>query len=384
MTDFAHRTGLMSPGENRSRRYLWTDAFALCNYLALFQLTGDKKYVDLAMRLVEQVHAVLGRHRLENARRGPLSGLDERESARHPTAGGLRIGKKLPERAPGEPEDEQLEWDRDGQYYHYLTKWMHALCRMGSVTKSPECIRWAAELAERSNTAFIYQGADGSKRMYWKMSIDLSRPQVRSMGHHDPLDGLITTMQVGTLCRRISASRCPDLAAGRADLAEMCRSVDWATTDPLGLGTLLADALRLAQLRSLAEPSPLPGLLPDMLGAAVLGLAIFAKDDSLQHPAAFRLAFRELGLAIGLQALTRLETYLDRNPEIFGSGSVPVASLFSNLRQYQPLREQILHFWLNRDNHQFSSWTEHEDINSVMLATCLVPGGFLGNGEYPG
>lgn len=28
--------------------------------------------------------------------------------------------------------------------------------------------------------------------MYWKMSIDLSRPAVRSMGNLDPYDGLVT------------------------------------------------------------------------------------------------------------------------------------------------------------------------------------------------
>ena len=32
--------------------------------------------------------------------------------------------------------------------------------------------------------------------MYWKMSIDLSRPLVNSMGHHDPLDALVTYMEL--------------------------------------------------------------------------------------------------------------------------------------------------------------------------------------------
>lgn len=32
--------------------------------------------------------------------------------------------------------------------------------------------------------------------MYWKMSIDLSSPLVPSMGQHDPLDGLITYLQL--------------------------------------------------------------------------------------------------------------------------------------------------------------------------------------------
>src|SRR5216684_2205383 len=57
--------------------------------------------------------------------------------------GGLRIGKKLPERSAGEPFDEQLEWDRDGQYFHYLTKWMHALDQVARSTKQPRFNLWA-------------------------------------------------------------------------------------------------------------------------------------------------------------------------------------------------------------------------------------------------
>jgi hypothetical protein len=34
----------------------------------------------------------------------------------------LRIGKQLAERRPGERFDERLEWERDGQYFHYLTR----------------------------------------------------------------------------------------------------------------------------------------------------------------------------------------------------------------------------------------------------------------------
>ncbi len=32
--------------------------------------------------------------------------------------------------------------------------------------------------------------------MYWKMSIDLTRPLVSSMGQHDPLDGFITYNEI--------------------------------------------------------------------------------------------------------------------------------------------------------------------------------------------
>ena len=133
MLDFAERTGL-SPAGLSPKRYLWTDAFAVCNFLGLYRQTGDKQYLRLALLLVEQVHAVLGRHRQDDERTGWISGLGEEEGRRHPTKGGLRIGKKMSERRPNEPFDEELEWDRDGQYFHYLTQWMHALDCVSRVT----------------------------------------------------------------------------------------------------------------------------------------------------------------------------------------------------------------------------------------------------------
>ena len=114
MAGFAGRTGLT--GDGAPTRYLWTDAFALCNYLGLYTSTGGAHYRDLAQRLIEQVHRVLGRHRPDDPRTGWLSGLGDEAAPQHPTAGGLRIGKSLPERDPDERYEPELEWDRDGQY----------------------------------------------------------------------------------------------------------------------------------------------------------------------------------------------------------------------------------------------------------------------------
>ncbi|MDD1655403.1 MAG: hypothetical protein LUO91_06845, partial [Methanomicrobiales archaeon] len=97
MQDFAARTGL-DPVSPRPSRYLWTDAFAVSTYLQMFRDSGDARYRDLALRLVDQVHRTLGRHRPDDPRQGWISGLSEEEGCLHPTAGGLRIGKALPER----------------------------------------------------------------------------------------------------------------------------------------------------------------------------------------------------------------------------------------------------------------------------------------------
>ena len=99
MLAFAERTGLASG--RPSQRYLWTDAFAVCNFLGLRDATGEERYAELALRLVDDVHWMLGRHRSDDLRRGWISGLGEDGGAAHPTRGGLRIGKELPEQGTG-------------------------------------------------------------------------------------------------------------------------------------------------------------------------------------------------------------------------------------------------------------------------------------------
>ena len=100
---------------------------------------------------------------------GWISGLSETEGAKHPTSGGLRIGKPLPERRPEEPFDERLEWERDGQYFHYLTKWMHALDRATRATGQPLFAAWARELVQAAHRGFVYgTGPGGRRRMYWQ------------------------------------------------------------------------------------------------------------------------------------------------------------------------------------------------------------------------
>ena len=61
MTRFAERTGLFAGAG--SRRYLWTDAFATCNFLGLSHATGDPAYGEIALRLVDAVHQVVSQRR---------------------------------------------------------------------------------------------------------------------------------------------------------------------------------------------------------------------------------------------------------------------------------------------------------------------------------
>ncbi len=372
MEGFAERTGITS--DRPQQRYLWTDAFAVCNYLGLSRVTGDGQYRQFALRLVDRVHEVLGRHRLDGPRRGWISGLGDREGADHPTRGGLRIGKPLPERAPGAPFDEALEWNRDGQYFHYLTKWMQALDLVARSTRDPRFGRWARELAARTYAGFRYTPPGGARsRLYWKMSIDLSRPLVPSMGQHDPLDGFVTFVELQTTPAVLAGG--PPLDHEISDLASMMESRDWTTADPLGLGGLLMDAWRVHQLMQLG--ARVEGtLLAQLLEAARTGLADYARQDELERPAATRLAFREIGLAIGLQAAERLKRALDAQPAA-ARPQPDVRKPLDALLRHVALRDEIERFWLAAENRRAPSWSEHRDINEVMLATSLAPEGCL-------
>ncbi len=376
MSDFADSTGLTNTSLE-PRRYLWTDAFAVCNYLELFRQTGDVDDIQLALKLVDQVHFTLGRFHKDSKNSGWLSGLDEEQARLHPTIAGLRIGKQLNERQANEVYDDQREWDRDGQYFHYLTKWMFALNRVSQVTGESIYNQWALELARVAHAAFTYTPVSGGlKRMYWKMSIGLSHVQVSSMGQHDPLDGLITYQQL-----EATAKGFPETAAGLSlkieveDMEEMCTGGSWVTEDPLGIGGLLTDAYRLVQLietHYLHETTRLESLLHDI----EISLQAFVSNNQLNLPAEYRLAFRELGLAIGLHTIGRMQKAIEQHPENFANTD-QLKTRLSKLTRFFRINELIESFWLEPEHQSVDSWLEHADINNVMLATSMAPDGYL-------
>jgi len=376
MLEFSDLTGLSGSGRP-PKRYLWTDAFAVCNYLELYRQTREEEFKDLALRLVDQVHQVLGRYRPDDVRNGWISGLGEGEGSKHPTIGGLRIGKPLPERRIGEPYDEQLEWDRDGQYYHYLTKWMQALNQISRATGDGRYNRWALEMARTAQARFVILSPSGiGNRMVWKMSTDLSFPLLPSMGHHDPLDGLITYAQLRET-REKDPEKSPDLDL-KTELAEMvllCQNLDWKTDDPLGLGGLMSDAYRAAQLSLTGQDLP-PDLPLTLLEATLWGLASLARKNPFDHPADFRLAFRELGMSIGFRAIEKLEEWIKNHPEQMKTGAL-LRTRIEPLCPFGSFREQIESFWLDRRNRAVRSWTDYREINMVMLATSLAPDGYF-------
>lgn len=226
--------------------------------------------------------------------------------------------------------------------------------------------------------AFTYvpSASGGVRRMYWKMSIDLSRPLVSSMGQHDPLDGYVTALQLeSTEARPPDSVSEPSLEHEISQFAAMIESEALATADPLGLGGLLTDAYRLEQLIGQGAPAD-RRLLETLLAASLKGLHHYARSGDQQLPANQRLAFRELGLAIGLRGAERLW---------HAAQSAPARALLSDgartrlkaLMQYAPLGQEIEAFWREPEHRNVRTWVEHRDINEVMLATSLAPDGFL-------
>jgi hypothetical protein len=171
-------------------------------------------------------------------------------------------------------------------------------------------------------------------------------------------------------------------------MAGICRGMSLATDDPLGTGGLLFDASRIAQILvrggagfmadlGLDGHSLLLSVLGSVVDSALLGLEAFAESGSPRLPSDYRLAFRELGLSIGLSGVGGLPHMIHENPALFG-GDSSLQVQVEALQSYVPIGEAIERFWLDSGNQAAGSWTEHREINMVMLATSLAPEGFLG------
>jgi hypothetical protein len=155
----------------------------------------------------------------------------------------------------------------------------------------------------------------------------------------------------------------------------MSEGTRWETADPLGLGGVLMDACRIGQLVRRGTQID-PALLPALLEAALAGLRHYRVENDLRRPPSERLAFRELGLAIGLQALPILQSEVRATPER-PPPDARSRRLLDALEPYQSMGAAIRSFWLSSWNRDTPTWFEHRDINEVMLATSLVPEGFL-------
>jgi hypothetical protein len=212
------------------------------------------------------------------------------------------------------------------------------------------------------------------------MSTDLSRPLVPAVGLHDALDGFITFREVQHALAKLSTNAgVADLSLAIGSLSALCQHGNWTTDDPLGLGGLLFDVGRLCQLPG-NERFDDTHLLEEILVACRNGLANLLAGRYLNQPVSYRLAFRELGLAIGLKALPIISDAMKKSDSPF-RGRTAAQRIAAQLFRYESLSEEIVSVWLPHAQSQDQIWQSHQDINEVMLATALIPETFLSVGE---
>jgi len=129
---------------------------------------------------------------------------------------------------------------------------------------------------------------------------------------------------------------------------------------------------RIAQL-AILDGRRYESLLGSVLDSALQGLGAWSTGFSPDEQPERRLAFRELGLSIGLSAVESLGEAVESGPGLPGRSRRRIEALL----KYLPVRDAIERFWKDGGNRGSSTWVEHREINMVMLATSLAPDGFL-------
>ncbi len=142
------------------------------------------------------------------------------------------------------------------------------------------------------------------------------------------------------------------------------------------IGGLLFDATRTFQIEKRDLLKKMGEHTPWLLSGGVQGLKLFAASSCLSLPAWQRLAFRELGLSIGLSGLSRMQKNLEKggSNRFYHSG---LSKVIEEGLKFWDIKEGIENFWLKEENRLSPTWLEHLDINRVMLAVSLFPDAFL-------
>lgn len=135
------------------------------------------------------------------------------------------------------------------------------------------------------------------------------------------------------------------------------------THDPLGLGGLLSAAWRSARVDGPDERSGRPAPPGALLDDAARGLRAFAAGVRPDALPGRRLAFRELGLVLGIHALEKTaETF----PE-------PLGDRASGRPGWQEPARRIQEVCLDPESRMEPGRKSHEEINTITLAATLAP-----------
>ena len=149
-----------------------------------------------------------------------------------------------------------------------------------------------------------------------------------------------------------------------------------ATDDPLGIGGLLCDALRITNLADpgragVCQPAGDRSWFSTCRPSFLYRIRIF--QDPCPVPSRIPRAW-----PVNRACRDRnVAGPAGKNRHLYGNYDT-LNQQVRAIHEYMPLREQIEGFWLEGKNREAGTWTEHREINMVMLATSLAPEGFLG------
>jgi len=314
--------GLCADGHQR--RYLWTDAFGVLAFVSIadrYEKDGNTseadKYRRAADTLVRTVHCCLGAPRSSKS----VDAMTVSETS--PTGHvGLRIGKVSSKKVT----DYGMQYD--GQYWHYIDKWLLALARSGHVQEG-------IQIAKTCFPVFFDTG-DGTGwngGIRWKLSVDASAPP--SLQRAAASDDTLVALIVFSI---LEAHRTADMPSLREEIGLLNVALKGyrprVTDDPLGWG--------------------LEAMYDQWLEGHPRKRALASLESSALHPSHLSLPFRLYGAMIGAR--------------LAGEG---VASP----EKVDRLIELSLQHEAQAAKRGFE---EHSTINRVMLAACLLCPGSLG------
>eukprot|EP00429_Kryptoperidinium_foliaceum_P076970 CAMPEP_0176227788 /NCGR_PEP_ID=MMETSP0121_2-20121125/22941_1 /TAXON_ID=160619 /ORGANISM="Kryptoperidinium foliaceum, Strain CCMP 1326" /LENGTH=253 /DNA_ID=CAMNT_0017567065 /DNA_START=14 /DNA_END=774 /DNA_ORIENTATION=- len=231
---------------------------------------------------------------------------------------GLRIGKVAARRVT----DPGMTYD--GQYWHYIDKWLLALARAGR----------AGEAARIAKSCFphFFDAVGGGVR--WKLSADATAPPglLRAIPSEDALSALVVLSLLEAHREAEAPSLADEVAQLRACLAEFRPRV---TDDALGWGL---EAIFDTYIEGRPRRRALAALAPRVLRASRLP----------------SLPFRLYGAMIGARV---------------AGEEVAQASVVDGLVEAALAHEA---------QAEEAGYEEHSSINRVMLAMCILAPGALG------
>jgi len=316
------------PWENQTqRRYLWTDSFAVVNMVTMYHRTEDKAWLAKAEKLVEAVESSLGQTRGKRASIKMVA-VDQKRPFRK--CKGLRIGKVDPK------EDDGM--GGDGMYYHYISKWLFALIRLGSTfeqvgakEKANLYVGMARELAEDTHKSFVKKDMRGKPLgMSWKLHTNLESLS-RGMMASDAVEAFVTYRLIQYYLKDQNVLKSEAEEMRQATVRSLSSLLGWCDTLGTGSNMWILQWIK----------GGLPAVSNTVLQKAVKYASRFCENGTGSLP------FRDYGLILGVKTTEHEGIFV------------------SNCDDVKP---QLADYDANS--------CPHSSINAVMYVTAVDPYGF--------